>query len=169
MKAIINLIFIIFPIYFFSQSLSIKILNTHVKNTNVKIKVLVKNKSNKAFLYNKEIEIFDIKNDSSKKTINLIAFYKDDKWINIPGMYYGKFRVKKTATIKIYPHSENIITVNLKKNLPIERYRGFYLNMSILKFDLLDYILKLNFKDLENNVYEKYELASTINMSSWKS
>lgn len=169
MKAIINVFFIILPIYFFSQSLSVKILNTNVKNTNVKIKILIKNKSNKLFLYNKEIGILDIKNDSLKKTINLIAFYEGDKWINIPGMHYGKFRIRKTKIIKIHPHSEKVITIDLKKNLPLERYRGFYLNMSILKFEILNYILRLYFKSLENDLYEKYDLSNNINMISWKS
>lgn len=83
-------------------------------------------------------------------------------------MQYGKYHIRQNANIKILPHSNKTFTINLKNDLSIERYRGFLLNMNILNFKVLTYLLKLNFINNQNE-FENYELSDKIDMSNWKS
>ena len=82
-------------------------------------------------------------------------------------MHYGKYHTRKHTYIRILPHSNKTFTINLKNDLPIERYRGFLLNMNILDFKVLTYLLKLNFINNQNE-FEIYELSDKIDMSAWK-
>lgn len=163
MKKIFNLLLIIFPIIFYCQNLHLKILKTElIKKDNVKIKILIENNSNNIYEYTTAIEIRDIKKNVEDDFTNLIAFYKNEKWINIPTMHYGKYSIKKNHIIKIKPYSKKIIIINLKKNLSKERKRGLYLTLHLQDLKTFDYHLSLYFKNSQNNKYERYELSGEV-------
>lgn len=160
MKKIFNLILLVLPIIFYSQNLHSKILKTDfINKDNLKIKILFENSSNSTYEYNTGIEIKDIKKNVEDNFTNLISFYKNDKWINVPTMHYGKYSIKKNHLIKIKPYSKKIIIINLKKNLSKERKRGLYLTLHLQDLKAFNYYLLLYFKNIQNNKFERYELS----------
>lgn len=164
-KNLFSLTFLLIQIIVYSQSLDIRILNAKIyPKKNIIIKLKISNNSDKVFKYSKAIEIDEVKKN---KPINIFTFYDGDQWINIPTMHYGKYHTRKHTYIRILPHSNKTFTINLKNDLPIERYRGFLLNMNILDFKVLTYLLKLNFINNQNE-FEIYELSDKIDMSAWK-
>ncbi|MBD3907079.1 hypothetical protein NAL32_20585 [Chryseobacterium sp. Ch-15] len=167
-KNLLSLIFLMIQVIIYSQSLDIKILSTKIyPKKNIKIKIKISNNSDKVFKYNKKIDIDDI-NKNNNDSINFFAFYDKGQWINIPKIQYGKYHIQKNTNIKILPHSNKTFTINLKNDLTIERYRGFLLNMNILEFKVLTYLLKLCFINNQNE-FENYELSDKIDMSNWRS
>jgi len=163
MTKILSLFLTVIYCIFYSQKLEIKILNTEViAKKNIIIRIEINNKSQELYCYNKNIRVKDSKNDNFT---NKIYFYNDDKAQNVIDIHYKKYSQRFDRPIYIRPNSRKEITINLKKDLPRESYNGLYFILNVLELKSPKYILKLYFKN-EQNEFESYEISDLIKIGN---